>query len=141
MGAQRTWTSKLSTNNESNYTEHTDWKKVMKDSALTQWVNDSNFVTHSSSAFICVHLRFYFPLLIYRMTGALRDPSMKRTRAARLAHICPAASGGLALVIVVPSGESDKIVYPKSDRKLGEIIVRVSSNGLAPAEVRLITQP
>ena len=66
---------------------------------------------------------------------------MKRTRAARLAHICPAASGGLVLVIVVPSGESDKIVYPKSDRKLGEIIVRVSSNGLAPAEVRLITQP
>ena len=51
------------------------------------------------------------------------------------------AFNGLALAIVVPTGKPDKIVNPDSDRKLGEIVVRVSSKGLEPAEVRLMTQP
>ena len=46
--------------NESNFTEYTDLKRVAKDQALTHWVNASNFVTHSSSASISVHLRFDF---------------------------------------------------------------------------------
>ena len=62
MGAQRTWTSKLFTNNESNYTEHTDWERVMKNWALTHRVNASNLVTHSLSVTICVYLWFYFLL-------------------------------------------------------------------------------
>lgn len=48
---------------------------------------------------------------------------------------------GLALAIVVPTGVPDKNAKPNSNRKLGEIVVRVSSNGLAPAEVKLNTQP
>ena len=44
------------------YTEYTDLKRIAQEPSFTQQVNDSNLVTHSLSASICVHLRFYFSL-------------------------------------------------------------------------------
>jgi beta-galactosidase len=48
---------------------------------------------------------------------------------------------GLALAIIAATGEPDKLVKPNSDRKLGEIVLKASSKGLPPAEVRIMGQP
>ena len=48
---------------------------------------------------------------------------------------------GLALAIIAPTGQPDKVVKPNSDRKPGGIILTARSRGLPPAELRISAQP
>ena len=51
------------------------------------------------------------------------------------------AFNGLALVIIAATGAPDKHIPPNSTRRPGEIVVKASSKGMPPAEVRITTVP
>ena len=99
MEAPRTWTNSPSLEPESNYPEHTDWKRVTKKASFTRRVNDQNLATHSLSVSICVHLWFYFSSRL----GAARSPRKKEAQVIQMSclflpnpFLLPAADEGEA---------------------------------------------